>query len=122
MPHDSGADTMEELIIYQKMQELLEYGYVALRQFPKSEKYALGADIKSTMYKVLQYIIIANKRYYKKNTLQELDIAHEVLRRQIELAKTLRFLPFKKYELIIMRVDEIGRLIGGWKKRLRNSG
>jgi len=29
---------MENLIAYQKMLELTEYAYVAIRQFPKSEK------------------------------------------------------------------------------------
>jgi len=113
---------MEELIVYQKMQELLEYGYTALRQFPKSEKFGLAADIKKQMYDVLRFIIIANKRYHKKTTIQELDISHEILRRQIEMAKTLKFLPFRKYEIIITRVDEIGRLIGGWKKKIRERG
>ncbi len=109
---------MENLIVYQKMLELLEYGYVALRQFPKSEKFGLAADIKNQMYDVLRLIIVVNKRYHKKTTMQELDISHEVLRRQIEMAKNLQFLPFRKYEIMIVAVDEIGRLVGGWKKKI----
>ena len=66
---------MENLIVYQKMLELLEYGYVALRQFPKSEKFGLAADIKNQMYDVLRLIIVVNKRYHKKTTMQELDIS-----------------------------------------------
>jgi len=49
---------MENLIVYQKMLELLEYSYIALRQFPKSEKFGLAADIKSQMYDVLRLIIV----------------------------------------------------------------
>ena len=101
------------------MQELLQYGYTALRQFPKSEKFGLAADIKGQMYDVLKLIIVVNKRYYKKTTMQELDVAHEVLRRQIEMAKDLQFLPFRKYEIMITSIDEVGRLIGGWKRKIR---
>ena len=109
---------MENLIVYQKMLELAEYAYVALRQFPKSEKFGLAADIKCQIYAVLRLIITANKRYYKKTTMQEMDVEHEVLRRQIEMAKNLQFLPFKKFAILVDKVDEVGRLIGGWKKNI----
>lgn len=109
---------MENLIVYQKMLELTEYTYIALRQFPKSEKFGLAADIKNQIYVVLKLIIRANKRYFKKTTMQDMDTEHEVLRRQIEMAKTLKFLPFKKFAILIEKVDEVGRLIGGWKKKI----
>jgi len=34
------------------------------------------------------------------------------------MAKNLKFLPFRKYGIMIVAVDEIGRLIGGWKKKV----
>jgi hypothetical protein len=70
---------MENLIAYQKMLELTEYAYVAIRQFPKSEKYGLAADIKHQIYTILRLMVAANKKYFKKNTLQDMDIEHEVL-------------------------------------------
>ena len=100
------------------MLELTEYAYIALRQFPKSEKFGLAADIKNQIYLVLKLIIRANKRYFKKTTMQDMDIEHEVLRRQVEMAKNLNFLPFKKFAILIEKVDEVGRLIGGWKKKI----
>jgi len=101
------------------MLETIEYGYVCIRQFPKSEKFCLAADIKQQMYTVLRLIVRANKRYFKKTTLQDLDIEHEVLRRQVEIAKNLGFLPFRNFEILINKVDEIGRLIGGWKRTMK---
>ena len=96
----------------------MEYAYIALCQFPKSEKFGLAADIKTQMYTVLRLIIAANKRYYKKTTMQDMDIEHEILRRQIEMAKNMKFLPFKKFGILIGKVDEVGRLIGGWKRKI----
>lgn len=60
---------MEELKILQKTYDMIQYGYICLRQFPKSEKYTLAAEIKQSMYRLLKLIITANKRYYKKTTL-----------------------------------------------------
>ena len=51
-----------------------EYAYSALAQFPKSEKFALVVDIKRCMDLILERIIEGNKKYYKKTTLQELDV------------------------------------------------
>lgn len=62
---------MEELVIKRKLEEMIQYGYIAVSRFPKSERFTLVADIKSSMYAALRMTITANKRYHKKNTLQD---------------------------------------------------
>ena len=54
-----------QLLIYQKYVDLIEYAYNLLRKFPKSEKFAMAAHIKDSMYTVLKYILRANKVYNK---------------------------------------------------------
>ena len=110
---------MDELKIRQKCEDMIAYGYIALQQFPKAEKHTLAADIKRSMFKLLELIIICNKKYYKKSTMQELDIELDVLRSSIRLAMTLRFLPFKKYEVWSLHLNEIGKMIGGWMRSLK---
>ena len=95
---------------------MIQYGYVAIRQFPKSEKYSLANDIKQAMYKVLEYIIIADKKYYKKTTIQELDVELAKLKVFVRLAKDLQFISLKKYEVWSSYLAEIGRMVGGWLK------
>lgn len=95
---------------------MIQYGYVSLRQFPKSEKYSLANDIKESMYKVLEYIIIADKKYYKKTTIQELDVELAKLKVFVRLSKDLQFISIKKYEVWSGHLVEIGRMIGGWLK------
>ncbi|MZK72001.1 diversity-generating retroelement protein bAvd family protein, partial [Clostridium beijerinckii] len=51
----------EELIILQKTYDMINYGYQAISQFPKSEKYALGTDMKKCMHQILEYTIVAHK-------------------------------------------------------------
>lgn len=107
---------MNDLIIKQKTYDMIQYGYVALRQFPKSEKYALANDIKQCMHKFLGLIITADKKYYKKTTLQELDVELAKLKVFIRLSKDLSFLPLRKYEIWSSYLVEIGKMIGGWLK------
>ena len=107
---------MEELKILQKTFDMINYAYPALAQYPKGEKFALVADIKRCMDVMLESIIEANKKYYKKTTLQELDVEVEKLKAYVRLSYNLGFLPPKKYEQWSGLVVEIGRMVGGWIK------
>lgn len=110
------GNQMEELRILQKTFDMINYAYKALAQYPKGEKFALVVDIKRCMDLILERIIEANKKYYKKTTLQELDVEVEKLKAYIRLSYNLGFLPPKKYEIWSSLVVEIGKMLGGWIK------
>lgn len=101
---------------------MIEYGHVAIRQFPKMERHVLGAEIRGTMWGVLRLIVVCNKRYHKKTTLQELDAEIDLLRSQVRMAKNIGYLDFKKYEHWARLNDEIGRMVGGWAKAIAGDG
>ena len=110
-----------DLRILQKTEDMILYANKALEQFPRAERYALAADIKQTMYSFYRLIITANKKYYKKTTLQDADVELEVLRGFIRLAanKEMRYLPMKKYEIWSKMLSEIGAMLGGWIKAMK---
>lgn len=98
---------------------MTKYGYQALQQFPKSEKFALVIDIKRCMHLILERAIEAQKKYYKKTTLQELDVEIMKLKEFLRLSQELGFLPFRKYEVWSKMVVEIGKMLGGWIKSIQ---
>jgi four helix bundle protein len=110
----------EELKILQKIFDMMEYGYAALAQYPKSEKFALVTDIKRSMDTMLERAIEAQKKYYKKTTLQELDVEIMKLKAYLRLSQNLGFLPMKKYEIWSGKVVEIGKMLGGWLKSVNS--
>ncbi len=95
------------------------YGYQALKQFPKHEKHVLGAEIRLSMLQLQRLIVTAFKRYHKKTTLTDLDIELAILKRRVRLAKDLRYLDLKKYQIWIGQLVEIGKMIGGWIKSIK---
>lgn len=111
----------EELKILQKTYDMILYGNICLRQFPKHEKHVMAADIRQSMYRLLELIVRANKKYHKKTTLQDIDVELEVLRTYIRLAsdQELKYLPLKKYENWAKMLNEIGRMLGGWMKAFK---
>ncbi len=106
----------EELKILQKIFDMMEYGYGALAQYPKSEKFALVTDMKRSMDTMLERTIEAQKKYYKKTTLQDLDVEIMKMKAYLRLSQNLGFLPMKKYEIWSGMVVEIGKMLGGWLK------
>lgn len=114
---------MEPFKLKEKIYDMILYGSPALEQFPKSERFLLAADIRSSMYELLRYSIILEKRYYKKNTIEEMDIELDKLRHMVRMAADKRLYPnrapclhFRKYEYWAKLLDEIGKMIGGYKK------
>ena len=108
---------LENLIIKQKLEDTIEYAYGVFRHFPKSEKFTLVADLKRSLTKMLELIIRANKSKNKFIILMDLDTELEVFRALVRLFFELKFISIKKYEVLSQKVDEFGRLLGGWIKQ-----
>lgn len=109
---------------YIEMTKLLN---IYLNHFPAAERYGLAQRIRQSCYEVYELMIEAQKRYQKKTTLTNLDIKHETLRMLVRLAFELGYfrhaaradkdpdaLAAKRYLAISQRIDEVGKLIGGW--------
>jgi len=107
---------------------------IYLNHFPKHEKYALANRIRSTAYEVYDYVSEGQKRYFKKTTLTNLDVTHEKLRMQLFLAYELGYFCFKdgkqsnekpeelekhRFAAISRLNDELGKMIGGWIKKVK---
>ncbi|AWK84462.1 diversity-generating retroelement protein Avd [Photobacterium damselae] len=112
---------MSRLVLEEKCNEMIMYGYVAIRQFPKHEKHVLGAEIRISMLTIQRLIITALKRFHKKTTLTDLDIEIAVLLRRVRLAKDLRYIDNKKYQLWAEHIVEMGKMTGGWIRSLNQS-
>ena len=108
--------SQQTFILLRKVEDMIQYGYDCLRRFPKAERFTLAAEIKLCMLTILRRNIEANKRYYKKTTIRDMDTEMEVLKHLVRMAHDLHFLPHRQYKLWQEMNVEIGRMIGGWLK------
>lgn len=104
----------DPLLILGKIEDMMVYTYPVLNAYPKYERFVLAADIKRCMDQAMERTIEANKKYYKKTTLQELDVEIDKLRKYIRLSYKLKYIDYKKYKHWGELVNEIGRMLGGW--------
>lgn len=117
MEHPEG-DT-SELRILNKIIDMMEYAEPILNQYPKYERYGRVLDIKRCMDDMMERTIEANKKYYKKTTLQELDVAIDKLRHYIRLSYRLKFINFQKYKTWSGKTNEIGKMLGAWMQSVK---
>ena len=122
---------MSEPSLNRKFMEMMKLLNIYVNHFPAHEKYALSNQIRKTAYELYDLITEGQKKYYKKTTLTSLDISHEKLRMQIYLAYELGYFNFKdgrkseksveqkRFSAISRQVDELGKMIGGWIKTIK---
>lgn len=87
-----------------------------VEKFPRSQKFLLGDRIQATALDVLERLIEATYTRARADRLAAANLGVEKLRFMFRLAADLRHLDLKRYEHAARTLDEIGRLIGGWRK------
>ena len=109
-----------DLIIYKKAEDLLDFVYPVLINFPNAEKFALSQEIKQAFYALLRNIMLANNIRTKRRLYQEEVDAHlKLLLVLFTVAKKQKYITQKKNVQIQQRLTEIGKLLGGWMKAAR---
>lgn len=106
----------EHLLIVKKIRDMILYNHIMVMQFPKSEKYLMANKIREFGYEIFESAITVNKRFYKKTTISELNVKHEVLRQFVNLAFELKYIDSQKHRVSQLKIDEVGKLVGAWIK------
>ena len=107
---------MEKPQIHQKVYDFMCWFFPIVDNFPKFEKFALCTRIKNTILDIEREILRANKSRNKLPHLDEIDLMLEELRLLIRFSHERKYLSDKKYSNSAKKVDEIGRMLGGWIK------
>jgi len=111
---------VEEFKTLTKVKDMMIYAYPVLAQFPKAEKFSLAQDIRHSMDQLLELTITEDKKYYKKTTLESMDVELAKLKTYVRLGMELNFIPFHKYEVWERHLTEIGKMIGGLMKSVNS--
>ena len=117
---------MDTMIVYQKWEDYAEYVLKCMvNQLPKSERYAMGTQIRQLVLKVGSHIsraqMIRDPRH-KRYEVDQADLALNELKTIVRLADRLHYIDKKKFEMSVRYSSEIGRILGGWNKALSTQG
>lgn len=89
-------------------------------KFPKSARFTFANRIDNLALDVIEDLVEARyaSRARQNEVLSRLDLRLARLRVLLRLACTQRLLDKAGYEGISRRIDELGRMVGGWRKSL----
>lgn len=91
-----------------------------LTHFPKQNRYTLGNKIDEVFLHAIEYCFLAS--YAHKDTkighLEKCISRVDLLKLLLQLAFEIQALDTKKYINLSLQLEEVGRMLGGWRKGL----
>lgn len=111
-----------EIPIFKKCYELYKLLHSYRPGLPKADRHGLWQRAENTCLKILELILSASQqpKSAKLPILEAASIKLSLLRVFIRLAKDTRAIDLKKYTDLQARVDEVGRMLGGWLRSLKS--
>ena len=113
---------MAEPPVFTKSYDFVLWLFPRTQGFPKTYRPSLAAPLQQASVELL--VAIAGARFGADRTgaLRQADASVETLRVLLRLAKDLRLVAPKHYLDGAGRLDELGRMVGGWSKKNPSAG
>ncbi len=98
------------------MYQLVRWLIPTVDRFPRRQKFLLGDRIQTTALAGLERLVEATFTRNRGRLLDRVNVDLDKLRLLLRLAKELGYLDLRRYEHAARRLDEVGRLVGGWRR------
>lgn len=117
----NSPNSKNDLPILHKLIDVYKLWQEFLQNFPKSSKYTLGEKIDRLFIEVLEFIFAttylqANKKLECANRA---SIKLDSLKFFLRVAWEIKSLDNKKYILVSEKLDEVGKMLGGWIRQIK---
>jgi len=110
-----------DIPIFKKIYDLYKLFYGYRNAVCKQDRYTLWQRCEGLILDVLESILLASQqtKQEKLPTLQEASLKLNLLRVFLRLCKDVKSIDNRKYAQLQEIVDEIGRMLGGWIKSVK---
>ena len=104
--------------IFSKTYDLLLWLLNHTEKFPKSERFRMARRLEDTLFYFYELLMQAARSAEKMELLDQADLELEKLRFYLRMSHDRGLTSLHQVRFASSSLDEIGRLIGGWKKSL----
>jgi hypothetical protein len=111
---------MSESPIFIKAFEMLEWLLARTQKFPKSQRFVMAKRMEDAGLGLYDELVRAARAREKADALAEADFHLERLKVYNRLCVKLELLAFNQYEHLARELDEVGRLLGGWRRSVKS--
>lgn len=119
MKHTKNSGGAKLPPIVEKHYEFCAWLIEKVGKFPKDQRFLLGDRIERHALDILEMLIeasLTSSRDGKAEILRGANVRLEHLRYMMRLAKDGKFININSFHFACERMEEIGRMIGGWIK------
>lgn len=117
------AEKPRKFVLKEKIGEMLRYGMPLVDKFPRRNR-KLADTLRDSMLEMFRLVTRLERKYYKKTTIEDLDLELAVLKEFVILASDKGYcgekyappLTIHQREVWSRYNKEIGAMIGGYKK------
>ena len=105
----------KKLEIIPKLEKYIQYMLEIILKLPRTEKFSIGTEYKTSMYKTLNYVMYLNKIEENKCMfyINMLDAEINTQRIYLRIMYKNRWIDEKKFNTSMEQIYEIGKIIGG---------
>lgn len=107
---------MPDSPIFARCHDLTLWVLQATVRYPRHYRAALGKATQEAALRLQRELVAAARRREKRQALQAADEALHELRLLLRQGRELNLLTGGQHEHVARMVDEVGRLLGGWRK------
>lgn len=109
---------MKESPIFTRTYDLLVWLIPLTVKFPRSQRFVLAEALQRTSLLLHEQLIEAASAEAPRPLLRQADVTLTKLRFYLRLCKDLQLISFDQYEHVSLMVNEVGKLLGGWIKKV----
>lgn len=105
----------KKLEIIPKLEKYIQYMLEIILKLPRIEKFSIGTEYKTSMYKTLNYVMYLNKIEESKCLyyINMLDAEINTQRIYLRIMYKNKWIDEKKFKTSMEQIYEIGKIIGG---------
>lgn len=117
----SKQEQENKLKLIPKTEKYIEYILNLLIKLPRVEKFSIGTEYKTSMYKMIEEVMYLNKikKDDKKEIikiLNKIDVKLNTQRIYLRIMKKEKWIDEKKFNISMELIYEIGKILGGLVK------
>ncbi len=128
-PEQGDGAEPRKFILKEKIGEMMKYALPLVNAFPRKDR-KMADILRESMMELYRFATRLERKYYKKTTLEDMDIELAVLKEFVVLASDRDYcgakhappLTLHQREVWSRLNTEIGKIIGGYKKAMEAKG
>ena len=107
---------MKESPLFAKSYDFIHWLIPQTVKFPREQRFVIAARSQTTALDFMECLYQATDKSQQFGTLGRADVKLKQLRFYLRLSHDLQLMDTRRYEHASRLIEEIGRLLGGWRK------